>query len=351
MNRDTYNNQKITRYLLGSLPEADAEQFDELSFTDDEFSDALKSAEKDLVDAYVRSELSEKDLEKFETHYLASPRRREKVEFAKTFQVYAEKNFRELSASEQSKPKRNFSKWLAALNIFTGGRALWQLGLAAAVLVLMILGGRLWLENNRLREQSSETQAKRDALAAREQELQKQLETSRTENTETEKELARVREEREALERELNDAKSQKEQLIAEQKKRNELPPVEAKQTPLAPIRPLVASFMLAPSLRGGAQIKDLVIPPKTGLLRFGLQLEADDYPAYQVALVDQSTNQTVWQSGKLKTKATAGSKTLNLVLPAKLVKPKIYSLEVSGISAGGSPENISSYPFRVVPQ
>ena len=87
-----YNNKDINAYLLGSLPAAEAEHFDELSFTDDDFADVLKTAEKDLVDAYVHGELTGAQLEKFQSYYLASPLRREKVYFANAFQDFAKKS-------------------------------------------------------------------------------------------------------------------------------------------------------------------------------------------------------------------------------------------------------------------
>jgi hypothetical protein len=52
----TKNNQTSTEYLLGALPEAETERLDELSITDDEFTESLQVAETDLVDAYVLGE-------------------------------------------------------------------------------------------------------------------------------------------------------------------------------------------------------------------------------------------------------------------------------------------------------
>ena len=95
MTKVTYNNETMTAYLLGSLPEAETEQLDELSFTDDEFAAELMAAEKDLVDAYVHGELRGAKLEQFKTYYLASPVRREKVKFAQAFQEFAAKNIAE----------------------------------------------------------------------------------------------------------------------------------------------------------------------------------------------------------------------------------------------------------------
>ena len=45
MNTKTYNNENLIAYLLGALPEADAEGFDELSFTDDDFAGELSAVE------------------------------------------------------------------------------------------------------------------------------------------------------------------------------------------------------------------------------------------------------------------------------------------------------------------
>src|SRR5437764_14399129 len=91
MSKPTYNNQTINEYLLGSLPEAEAERLDELSFTDDEFAETLRAAEKDLVDAYVQGELVGTALERFKSHYLSTPRRRVKVEFAQALRLLSEK--------------------------------------------------------------------------------------------------------------------------------------------------------------------------------------------------------------------------------------------------------------------
>ena len=82
MSKQLYDDKTIAQYLLGFLSETEAERFDKLSVTDDQFADALRIAEKDLVDAYVQGELTGQDLDRFETYYLSSPLRRSNVEFA-----------------------------------------------------------------------------------------------------------------------------------------------------------------------------------------------------------------------------------------------------------------------------
>ena len=83
------DHRKLTQYLLGSLPAAEAERLDELSVTDNEVAESLRSVENDLIDAYVHDELDAEERAQFTTHYLASATRRERVAFAQDFQAHA----------------------------------------------------------------------------------------------------------------------------------------------------------------------------------------------------------------------------------------------------------------------
>ena len=46
-----FDEQLVIRYLLGEVPEADAERLDELCVVDDEFAGRVTAVESDLVDA------------------------------------------------------------------------------------------------------------------------------------------------------------------------------------------------------------------------------------------------------------------------------------------------------------
>ena len=335
----TYDNEKITAYLLGVLPEAEAEIFDEMSFTDDAFADDLSAAEKDLVDAYVRNELRGTTLEQFKNYYLASPRRCEKVQFAEAFQQFTEKT--------AENPKRSIAQILAGF--FTIPRFSLQWGFAFAALALLILGGWFYRENSRLRVEMEQAKTNREELLRRENELkerEKQLQdeiTNRqTANSETEKELAKVREEREKLEREMQNQKTiQPQPQIVEKQEKIQPKPTNSPSRQIS-----VASFILAPGLRGNNDLPTLSIAQNTDVAAMKLELEADDFTAFRVRLQNQSDGKTLWQSGKIKSKR---NRTLNVRFPAKLLKSQIYTLEVSGVSANGAVEILSNYSFRIV--
>lgn len=78
-----HDDRVFVHYLLGLLPEEDAERLDELCVADDNVASRLCAVENDLVDAYIRGTLAEDALKRFESFYLASPRRREKVMVAR----------------------------------------------------------------------------------------------------------------------------------------------------------------------------------------------------------------------------------------------------------------------------
>jgi hypothetical protein len=76
------DDELVVRYLLSALTDAETECLDELSITDDAFAVRLRAVEQDLVDAYVKGELSGEAVALFRSRYLASPAQRKKVRFA-----------------------------------------------------------------------------------------------------------------------------------------------------------------------------------------------------------------------------------------------------------------------------
>jgi hypothetical protein len=322
----TKKNQSSTEYLLGALPEAETERLDELSITDNEFAESLQAAEKDLVDAYVLGELTGVDLERFKTHYLASPLRREKVEFAKVLQSLGRQELAGALATPQAAPTRRgrFAAW----RVFITPRPILQWGLAAAALAMLVVGGWVAVENIRLRQQMSQITARRDLLLQHEQDRQKELENQRALNSQTEQELARVRDERERLEQELKQA--------------------QAGAKP-SPSEGAVVSLLLTPPLRGAGQLPTLSLKPHTNEVLAQLQLEAADYPVYRVALIDPANNQTLWRSRNLRPRLQGSRKAVAVSFRAGLLKAHNYVLQVTGIPAEGNAEIVGDYPFRVV--
>lgn len=78
--------ERTTAYLLDELPQDEAEQFEEQCFSQPEWPDVeLEAAEEDLIQAYLKEELSPERRLRFEENYLTTEARKEKVLLARSF--------------------------------------------------------------------------------------------------------------------------------------------------------------------------------------------------------------------------------------------------------------------------
>jgi hypothetical protein len=314
--KQEFDDRALIEYLLGSLPEAEAERLDELSIADDAFAWRLTAVENELVDAYVRGELSGDHLAQFKKSYLSSPKRLQKLDFAHALSSFDGKTSRAAALATTvltSKPKEESRKGLSLSRWLSAPRLELQWGFAGAALAMLLAASYLLLENVRLRRQTAEEQGSHAASDQQERELQRQLNDQHAANAQMAAELDRVRQ----------------------------------SQPNLDQLKTL--SAILLPPTRGVGRIPTLSVPAGTSLVVLLLTLEADDYPAYSVGLKDSATKQTAWHSANLVAAPDGATKTVTVSFPARLLKQQNYVLELSGVSNNGRSEFICGYPIRVV--
>jgi hypothetical protein len=312
------DDQLLIRYLVGSLSEDETERLDELSIADDRFAADLHAVEHDLVDAYVRLTLVGDIRQRFEMQYLSSPAGRAKVAFATALLRYRKSGAPAPEKGEPAPEKYVASAFrrtprLAGAPWPGAARPLLQWSLAAAAMVLLAIAGYLLSENARLKRQLFDVRA---GLEGRQQQLEQQLRQEQSANADRARELDRVR------------------QSLAQ----------------LQGATPLVASFVLLPPTRGATELPTLSIPRGITTVALQVTLESEDFPAYRVTLKDPATGQIIWRSATLQASGTA-SKAVSITLGADMLKPRTYTLEVSGMPARGAAESVGIYPFRVVLQ
>lgn len=81
MNDRPFEEDRLLRYLLGdALPDIEQNEIEERYFTDDSYFERILAVEDDLIDSHVQGRLSDAEKARFEKHFLASSRRREKWE-------------------------------------------------------------------------------------------------------------------------------------------------------------------------------------------------------------------------------------------------------------------------------
>jgi hypothetical protein len=332
LEKQTYDDQLITQYLLGRLSEEEVERLDALSFDDDEFAYRLQIVEDDLVDAYVNGELAGENLESFNSHYLLTPRRLDKVKFATAFQFIMNRSVpaddrgsvREPATMRPERVNRASSRrpWQALFTILHPPIR-WGSGIAA--MLILLLGAWLVVDNFRLRSRLGQANTERPPLSQNEQELRAQLERERSANWEIGKELERTRDQLKSLEQQR--AESQKRAL---------------------PRDLAIAHFNLSPQTRSIDRATTISIPPGTDYVSFQLELEPGEAHSYRAELKTQSGNQVVWRTGKLNARSSGKSRAIDISLPANLLMPRWYILELSTISGSSAAEVEAGYPFRV---
>jgi Carboxypeptidase regulatory-like domain len=76
---------KIKKYFLGELTETETNSFEEEFAQNSELAEQVQIVESELVDAFVKNQLTQKEIKLFETNYLTTEKRFEKLNFAKLF--------------------------------------------------------------------------------------------------------------------------------------------------------------------------------------------------------------------------------------------------------------------------
>lgn len=133
----------LRQYLLGQLPEADLSQIEERLMSDSNVYEELSILEDELIDHYVRGQMSASDRTRFE-NYLRSTQNQQKVRFARAFTRYVDTADEEVMLStplEDASPRspskpRSFPFWPFQKPAYT-------YALVAALLVMV--GGLSWV--------------------------------------------------------------------------------------------------------------------------------------------------------------------------------------------------------------
>jgi hypothetical protein len=313
------NDLQAVKYLLGELTEAEQAHLEERFFQDAELSELLSEVEDDLIDQYVRQELSAGERERFERHTLISERRREKVEFARAL-LQAEK----ATVLDEVHHER-IPWWTAMLAALRAPRPALSYSLAAVALLLLVGGLWLFSEVRQLRREVAQMEADRQTRELQNNQLREQTVEERRRSEE------------------LAAQKEKLEQELAQLKQENNAPSDDTR------LAPSFLSFILSPSSRGSEGPKNLVLPRTAQTARLQLNLNSgDDYPAYHVKL-QTSSGKPIRSWNQLRASSAGGGRAVFITVPAELLSSGAhYELTLSGVAAPGRLEDLGYYYFNI---
>lgn len=323
MKDDSYSAALLIRYLLGDLPEAEQAEIEERAFQDQQTVRNIQAVESDLIDAYVREELSDRERQQFEGRFFASAERRRKVEFARALaHVAPEFAVIESAARRASAPAGAATpRLIEALRRRLSPAA--RYALAAAALLIVIGGSWLIVESLRLRAQLTEMRAEQQSSERQQQALQQQIADEQARREELSTQLQREREHSQQLAGEL-------------QRQLQESAP---------PAPPAIVSLVLWPGIsRGGGARSKLVIPQAAQRVRVEIGVEPeDDYRSFRVELRAPG-GESIWTRANLSAQRARGGRAIRLNLPAAIFRAGAYELALKGVTAEGTTEDVGYY-------
>jgi len=324
MATDLNSENLIARYLLGELSEEQQVAIEDRAFADQKYLASITSVENDLIDEYVRNELSPAERQRFEKQFLASAERRKRVEFARALAGVIEEAIPQKIVVRESKSW----SWMDSIYAFINGLApTARIAFVSAVPLLLIGAGYLGLETLRLRRELTEL---RTANQSQQNSQQQALELERHRNEE--------------LNAQLNQEKQQREQT---DESLRELSEAGDAVNPAPP--PVIASLTLLPGLsRGGDNKPGLVLPDDARLVRLQIGIDPEEpYKSFGVDLRTSAGSQ-VWTRENLKARNRRGARAVGLTIPATALKSGEYELRLRGVTESGAAEDVGFYYFNV---
>lgn len=293
--RDSRPDDQLIRYLLGVLPDAVTERLDEQGLIDDDFADRLKLAEDDLIDAYVSGTLTGDMRERFESYYLASPRRREKVAFARRFLTAVDRTGSQLHAVAPTPVVSERSRaWPFRLALIAAGV------LAVTSTLLLTNDVRLRRDLGQAEHEAADARSRADTLTGRLQDAQKAAD------------------------------------LVAHTRSEARAPAIGGG-----------IALVLVPQTRGVGPIPIVAIEPVAVSVTLDLEAADHKHDAFAASLRDPGTNRIVWRGTANPVLRLPG--VVSVRLPAALLRAQHYVIELSASPGGRAAAFVNSYAFEVV--
>ncbi len=134
--------ERIIAYLLEELPAEELEQFEDECFAQTDWPEQIDCVEEDLIDAYLRRDLTPKQSQLFEKNYLSTETRQQRVLIAAALLRRVDEQASAVAAIEDE-PKPSES-WIERLRAFWNHQSL-AFRVAAPLALLACIALTVWL--------------------------------------------------------------------------------------------------------------------------------------------------------------------------------------------------------------
>lgn len=321
----------------------EAKAMDHLPTEDPELEE-FAIAEDELIDAYVRDELSEDERKLIEKGFRNSPHLGERVHFARMLAKAASPVPELQTSGSVIEPKASVVKpvpkhlrtsgWKSFFGASVVPQPVFRMAIGIFIVLVLTSGVVLFAGWMKIRNESKRIAAEQAAIEQQRNELNRQS----AEQRET---IAQISAELKNAQSRNSKAEQMIEDLLRKQRESERVVPQKA--------TPTLASITLLPyggSRGDGANPQELARPPSGSVVVLQLVLESPGYLRYS-ALLRNETGFEIQKNG-LKSHRTRSGNTLSLKLPASDLSPGNYLIQLSGVASNGAVEPASNYQFRV---
>ena len=321
------------RYLLGTLSEDEKTRLEEEFFLEDAEFEQLEIAEDELIDRYVRTELSPEETRQFEK-LLISPRLSQRVEIARLLAHRAASRPQKQPVTQtppilRPEPPR-VSWWDRLFGPAAVATPAFRPAMAVAVTLMLLTTVALIFVWSKLRAESlrlAQEQQQRE-------QLQREIENEKERYAQLDQQLQQTRQEKEEQQQQFAE---KYEQLLAEQQRS-------------APALAFSFPIFLSPgsgtrSSGGGAPTSEL--PRGARSVGINLNVTHGDYPSYNALVRHIDSGKEITKRTNLKPVPRRGKKYITINVDANQLPAGSYNVRVNGVTPTGE-ENFDDYPFRV---
>jgi hypothetical protein len=285
------------RFLLGQLPPEEQGRIEELAFGDCDTFAFLESVEDDLIDEFIRGDLSVDEKQRFERHFLSLPGRRKNLKISRVLQLHFD------AAGDQ---KFSLSNWFNA-------KPLWvRLSLTVTATAVLATIGVLIVVRVKEAMQPAPIQAGPDrpgAVPTPEFKVSPALEPTAS-------------------------------PVHVENKPKIVTPDKQKK--------PVAYALLVPSALVRGDGVRQLKLPEASSMTLELALITPTDFATYEAVLENEAGTTLQPWSGLKSARLTSG-KALQIEVPVARLKPQeFYRIVVSGVTSKGKTEVIAQYPFEV---
>ncbi len=326
----------IRQFLFGELPEQKRSEFEEQFIADADLFEQIKLVEDDLIEKYVRGWMNPAELSKFEQKYLTGEKRREKIEFSRTFinkvQILSSENETAKTAPGNIS---EMSFWEKLGGFFSTPRI--ALATAFTFLIAAFAGWffyqNLTVKKPQIAFENNINKYKTPEIIEAPAQVIPSKETDNSENRQDNTFAENEDDLNNSLVKEMPD-KTPKitEQIIQKSPTPEEKPTVKSNNAP----NPMLALF--AGTLRSGGKNNVLTLPENSKGATLQLNLESNDYKVFKVELND-ADGKIIFRKNNLKSRKSA----INVFIPADKLQSGDYLLKLFGEN-----ESVADFQFRV---